>query len=261
MARVVVAFECFLDRKGIIPVVAGRVLSRLVVGHTFIIAQGIAFIALIPKNQRLGMWAICRSALHGGTIGMANSESTINDSIAAAFRAINTDWQVYDHVSSENTESLSRKKALRPDILIVEPGVPPICIETEYEPAVSVEVDAASRLGEVATKTGGTIQAAFAIKIPSRFKKTSATKLLSELRKAQDFQYCVLSGSLPTGYERWPATGFVRGSLESLFVALQGAATAEHHSKRRRCSRKGGCANCCGSRLDDALPGLETYDF
>src|SRR2546423_1024226 len=96
---------------------------------------------------------------------MANSESTINDSIAAAFRAINTDWQVYDHVSSENTESLSTKKALRPDILIVEPGGQ-IRIERECEPAVSVEVDAASRLGEVATKTGGTIQAAFAIKIP-----------------------------------------------------------------------------------------------
>jgi hypothetical protein len=33
MARVVVAFECFLDRKGIISVVAGRDLSRQVVKH------------------------------------------------------------------------------------------------------------------------------------------------------------------------------------------------------------------------------------
>src|ERR1700737_1077113 len=82
-----------------------------------------------------------------------------------------------------------------------------------------------------------------------------ATKLLSELRKAQDFQYCVLSGSLPTRYERWPATGYVRGSLESLFGALQGAAIPQSIiQKRRRCSRKGGCANCCGSRLNDALP-------
>jgi hypothetical protein len=54
MARVVVAFECFLNRKGIISVVAGRVLSRQVVGHTFIIAQAIGLIALIPKNQRWG---------------------------------------------------------------------------------------------------------------------------------------------------------------------------------------------------------------
>jgi hypothetical protein len=54
MARVVVAFECFLNRKGIISVVAGRVLSRQVVEHTFIIAQAIGLIALIPKNQRWG---------------------------------------------------------------------------------------------------------------------------------------------------------------------------------------------------------------
>jgi hypothetical protein len=40
--------------KGIISVVAGRVLSRQVVGHTFIIAQAIGLIALIPKNQRWG---------------------------------------------------------------------------------------------------------------------------------------------------------------------------------------------------------------
>jgi hypothetical protein len=51
---------------------------------------------------------------------MANSELSVNDQIAAAFREINTDWRVFDHVSSENTEALLKKKALRPDILILE---------------------------------------------------------------------------------------------------------------------------------------------
>src|ERR1700737_960191 len=129
---------------------------------------------------------------------MANSELTINDQIAAALREINTDWRVYDHVSSENTEALVKKKSLRPDILILEPSVPPICIETEYEPANSVELDAESRRGEVAVKTGGSIQVVIAVKIPGRFRKTSATKLLAELRAAQDFGYCVLSGTAPT---------------------------------------------------------------
>jgi hypothetical protein len=55
---------------------------------------------------------------------MANSELSVNDQIAVAFREINTDWRVFDHVSSENTEAILRKKALRPDILILEPGVP-----------------------------------------------------------------------------------------------------------------------------------------
>ena len=66
---------------------------------------------------------------------MANSEISINDKLADVFRAINTDWRLYDHVSSENTEGLSKKKALRPDILITVPGAPPICLETEYERA------------------------------------------------------------------------------------------------------------------------------
>ncbi len=158
---------------------------------------------------------------------MANSELSINDQIAAALREINTDWRVHDHVSSENTEAILKKKALRPDILILEPGVPPICLETEFEPANSVEADAASRLGEVTAKTGATIQVVLAIKIPAQFKKTSATKLLAELKKADDFEYCVLTGSTATHYDRWPAKGYVKGNLRSLFGTIQGSATPQ----------------------------------
>jgi hypothetical protein len=175
-------------------------------------------------------------------VDVANSELTINDNIATALREINTDWRVYDHVSSENTESLSKKKALRPDILIVEPGVPPICIETEYEPANSVEADAASRLGQVAVKTGGTIQAAFAVKIPDRFRKISATKLLAGLRAANDFEYCVVTGQDLVAYDRWPASGYVRGSLQSLFVTLQGAATPQSVIQKGADSLESGAA-------------------
>lgn len=62
---------------------------------------------------------------------------------------------------------------------------------------MTVEADAASRLGEVAVKSGGMIQAAFAIKIPARFKILPAPNLLTELRNAKDFKYCVLSGTSP----------------------------------------------------------------
>lgn len=76
-------------------------------------------------------------------------------------------------------------------------------------------------------KTGGSIQVVIAVKIPGRFRKISATKLLAELRAAHDFEYCVLSGTSPTEFERWPASGYVRGSLRSLFATLQGAATPQ----------------------------------
>jgi hypothetical protein len=177
---------------------------------------------------------------------MANSETTINDSIAAVFREINTDWRVYEYVSSENTESFSKKKALRPDILIVEPGVPPLCLETEYAPGLSVEADAAGRLGQVVAKSGGTIQAAFAVKIPARFKVVSATKLTKELREAGDFEFCVLSGASPASYERWPANGYVGGSLESVFVALQGAATPQSAIQKGADALESGASEIAG---------------
>jgi hypothetical protein len=163
---------------------------------------------------------------------MANSELSVNDQIAAALREINTDWRVFDHVSSENTEAILKKKALRPDILILEPGVPPICLETEFQPANSVEADAAGRLGEITARTGGVIQVVLAIKIPARFKKISATRLLAELRKATDFEYCVLTGNAPTHYDRWPAKGYVPGSLRSLFTTLQGASTPQSYIQK-----------------------------
>jgi hypothetical protein len=147
----------------------------------------------------------------------------LNDQIAAALRDLHTDWSVSDYVSSENTEAILKKRSLRPDILILEPGLPPICIETEFEPATNVETDAANRLGEVAAKTGGMIEVVLALMVPMRFKNTSAIKLLPELKSASDFQYCVLIGSTATHYERWPAKGLISGSLQSLFTVIQGA--------------------------------------
>jgi hypothetical protein len=174
---------------------------------------------------------------------MANSEISINDQISAILRDINTDWLAYDLVISENTDTFFKGKGLRPDILIIEHGVPPIVVETEYQPALTVEADAASRLGKVVIKSGGTIQTAFAIKIPAHFKATLAKNLKAELRSAQDFEYCVLSGPTTTDFTRWPASGYVPGSLENLFVALQGAAIPQSAILKGADALEAGAAN------------------
>jgi hypothetical protein len=189
---------------------------------------------------------------------MANAELTINDQIAAVLREINTDWRVYDHVSSENTDSLVKKKALRPDILILEPGIPAICIETEYEPAKSVELDATNRLGEVAVKTGGGIQVVIAVKLPARFRNISAIKLRSELRAAQDFEYCVITGTSPAEFDRWPTSGYIRGSLRSLFVTLQGASTPQSLIKKGADALESGASEIAAilDSKKDSHPGV-----
>ena len=42
-----------------------------------------------------------------------------------------------------------RASSKRPDILVLESNVSPVCIETEILPAVTVEQEAVSRLGEI----------------------------------------------------------------------------------------------------------------
>jgi hypothetical protein len=59
----------------------------------------------------------------------------------------------------------------RPDILVLEPSVSPVAIETEILPAATVESEAVSRLGEVARINGRSILSAIALRFPDRLKK------------------------------------------------------------------------------------------
>lgn len=68
---------------------------------------------------------------------MATTEHTINDAIADALRPTRRAWSVAGVIQSENTGRLTGN-AKRPDMLVVEPGVSPVVIETEVCGAVGV---------------------------------------------------------------------------------------------------------------------------
>lgn len=72
---------------------------------------------------------------------MATTEHTINDALASVLGDTRRAWRETPIVRSENTGVL-KGNAKRPDILIIEPNVSPVVIETEVEPAVTVEQDA-----------------------------------------------------------------------------------------------------------------------
>lgn len=78
---------------------------------------------------------------------MPTTEPTINDGLAGVLRKTRRSWRDSDVVSSENTGMLKGVHA-QPDIIITEANVSPVVIETEILPAVTVESDAKSRLGE-----------------------------------------------------------------------------------------------------------------
>ena len=77
---------------------------------------------------------------------MTTTEHTINDALAAVLRTTRRAWSQPGIVSSENTGIL-KHGAKQPDILVTEPNVSPVVIETEVMPAATVEVEAISRLG------------------------------------------------------------------------------------------------------------------
>src|SRR5687767_11752861 len=116
---------------------------------------------------------------------MATTEHTINDAIAKLLRKTRRFWHDSTIVSSENTGMLKGSNA-RPDILITEPNVSPVVIETEVLPAITVEAEAKARLGEQLRNTGRTILSVIAVRLPARVRSKQAEALADELASATD---------------------------------------------------------------------------
>ena len=77
---------------------------------------------------------------------MATTEHTINDALASVLRKTRRAWKKDNVVRSENTR-VFKGNSKRPEILIVEPSVSPVIIESEVLPAATVEEEAKERLG------------------------------------------------------------------------------------------------------------------
>ncbi len=153
---------------------------------------------------------------------MATTEHTINDAIAALLKETRHAWKESDVVSSENTGMLKGSNR-RPDILVIEQNVSPVAIETETLPAITVEADATSRLGEQLRTTGRVILSSIAVRLPIRLTSKSGNALKTELEIAIDFEIAIYIGSDPTKFSRWPQSGWVKGSILDLSIFTQSA--------------------------------------
>lgn len=149
------------------------------------------------------------------TQDMATPEPIVNDHLATELKTKHIQWQRDGVVTAENTASFVAK-GQRPDIIVCDDWASPVGIETEYVPAVTVEKDAASRLGQIYTPTGGTIHSVIAVRLPAKYKQLNGSAISQALAVEKDLEYCVLTGHSPTDYERWPRTGHVRASIDDL---------------------------------------------
>ncbi len=153
---------------------------------------------------------------------MATTEHTINDALADLLRSTRRMWRDGDVVSSENTGQL-KGTAERPDIIVAEPNVSPVVIETEVIPAITVESEATARLGRKLKKTGRQILSSIAVRLPERLRHKSGKPLSKELSEANDLEMALYTGSSDENVVRWPASGWMIGSVADLSILTQSA--------------------------------------
>ena len=115
-------------------------------------------------------------------------------------------------VRSENTQAISGRPGLQPDILITAAGRAAVVVEAEYMPAHTVEVEARSRLGLEAASNGRVIEAAIALRYPEDIRE--AHDLHAALSSAR-LSYCVFTEGAEDVH-RFPESGWLDGDLEDL---------------------------------------------
>lgn len=153
---------------------------------------------------------------------MARTEHTINDALADLLRTTRRIWRDEDVIVSEDTSRLKGTSG-QPDILVVEPNVSPVVIETELLPATTVESEAKSRLGAQLRKTGRRILSSIAVRFPERLKHKYGNALQKDLASATDIEMALFTGSNPTVASRFPQTGWMTGTVADLSMLTQSA--------------------------------------
>ncbi len=153
---------------------------------------------------------------------MATTEHTINDGLADVLRSTRRVWRPAGVVRSENTGML-KGSAGRPDVLVLEPNVSPVVIETEVLPAATVESEATSRLGKQISTNGRTILSAIAVRLPRRLREKDGDALKGELNTLRDLDFALYTGSSATAASRWPRSGWINGGIAELSTHVQSA--------------------------------------
>ena len=153
------------------------------------------------------------------------SEAAVNNALGKLFREKNVHWKKNKCIKTENTGVLSKAHGKRPDIVVNHQGSVPVLIESEFEPARTVEKDARSRLGNELAEDGRIIEQVIALKIPSGIAEVNEDDLKDELRHST-FQYALL---MVDGKEetRWPVTGYIEGNIDDLVSFVEQTALSE----------------------------------
>ena len=156
------------------------------------------------------------------------TETAFNVDLATALRGKHPRWREGNRIGAERTGVFQDRPGLRPDIVIRHPGGAPVIVETEFEPAPTVEADARARLGMVMADTGDIVEQAIAVRIPDDLKSVDQASLGDHIATAE-LRYCVLTHreAEPDSPERWPEEGWLTGGIDELAGLIEQTALSE----------------------------------
>ena len=132
-------------------------------------------------------------------------------------------------VTTEPTDVLEGSPAKSPDIVVGYPGESSVIVETEFEPAKTVEQDARSRLGVIVKSTGDAVEQVVAVRIPAGLREFTDGGGIAEGR----FSYCSFTELPEMGLDgssrvkRFPRQGWIGGGIDDLTGFIERAALSE----------------------------------
>ena len=149
------------------------------------------------------------------------NETAFNLEFANTLRGKHPRWQ--SRVAAEQS-GIFEQRALRPDIIIFHPGGLPVVVETEFEPARSVEKDALDRLQQAVLDDGDRIEQAVAVRVPPSLRERQDR--LAERIAGAEFRYCAFFAA-DDEPKRWPRSGWISGTTDALAGLIERLSESE----------------------------------
>ena len=164
--------------------------------------------------------------------GPRNTEPQANYELARALRRRNPDW-TDKTVHAERTNVIQHGvsgfgAAKRPDILIAAPRRQPVILETEFDPAHTVDQDATARLGKSLQQTGENIEGVLSVVLPESLKTADLETIDNAV-----FRYATHYLDSQGESVRWPlGKKWLEGGVDDLADAVEYLSLSERQLAR-----------------------------
>lgn len=151
-------------------------------------------------------------------------EHTFNIEFGKALAETDARWRAHadEYILAEGSGTLDHGRA---DVLIDDPLMPAAAVELSFDPA-DADKDAKVKLGRRTIRGGRKLLAVLSVHIPEECRGLSADAVSVKLKNGKQFVgYALHQSGLDNGtLRRWPAKGFIRGTVHDASRLIASAA-------------------------------------